>query len=136
MGALAVVALTYSKYWYCYYIIPLVQGVMLGCFRWESENITPCLCGELYWINGNWFQILAGAPGWDSYVFLWVYFFLGGGDIIVHGKSSALARRGKVRGQKDSSDSGFRAKFNIFNPTIPNTMWMDTLQIFPPARES
>ena len=47
-----------------------------------------------------------------------------------------LGRLIKVRGQKDSSDSGFRAKFNIFNPTIPNTMWMDTLQIFPPARES
>jgi len=29
---------------------------------------------------------------------------------------------GKVRGQKDSSDTGFRAKFNIFNPTIPNTL--------------
>jgi len=41
-----------------------------------------------------------------------------------------------VRGQKDSSDGGFRAKFTIFNRTIPNTVWMDTLQNFPPARES
>jgi len=28
----------------------------------------------------------------------------------------------KVRGQKDSSDGGFRAKFTIFNRTIPNTV--------------
>ena len=43
---------------------------------------------------------------------------------------------GKVRGQKDSSDTGFRAKFDIFKPTIPNTVCMGTLQISPPARES
>jgi len=28
----------------------------------------------------------------------------------------------KVRGQKDSPDGGFRAKFTIFNRTIPNTV--------------
>jgi len=42
----------------------------------------------------------------------------------------------KVRGQKDSSDSGFRAKFDIFKPTIPNIVCMEILQIIPPARES
>ena len=43
----------------------------------------------------------------------------------------------KARGQKDSSDTGFfLAQFNIFKPTIPNTVFMKTLQIFPPPRES
>jgi len=41
----------------------------------------------------------------------------------------------KVWGQKDSSDTGFRAKFNILKLTIPNTVCMYTLQIFPLARE-
>jgi len=41
----------------------------------------------------------------------------------------------KVRGQKDPSDTGVRAKFDIFKPTILNTVCMETLQILSPARE-
>jgi len=40
-----------------------------------------------------------------------------------------------VRVQKDSFDAGFWAKFNIFKLTIPDTVCMKILQIFPPVRE-
>ena len=48
----------------------------------------------------------------------------------------SLIPHDKVGGQKDSSDTSFRAKFDIFKLTTPNTAGIETLQIFPPTRES
>ena len=47
-----------------------------------------------------------------------------------------LPGNGKVRMQKDSSDTRFTPKMDIFKQTILNTAYIKTLEIFPSARES